>query len=77
MPPDPILLNLSGIACPINYVRTKLKLESMQVAEILEVILDDGEAIESVSSSVTEDGHKVLSKTQLENSSWSLVIERQ
>lgn len=70
-------LNLSNIACPINYVRTKLKLESMQTGEILEVILDDGEAIESVSTSVIEDGNKILNKTQLENSCWNLLIEKQ
>lgn len=69
-------LNLKGVACPINYVRTKLKLDTMQTGEELEIILDDGEAIESVSKSIIEEGHKVKSKNQNPDSTWKLVIIR-
>ena len=48
----------------------------MQIGEILEVILDDGEAIESVSKSITEEGQKILEKIQLEDLSWNLKIEK-
>lgn len=48
----------------------------MQVGEILEVALDDGEAIESVSLSIVEEGQKILEKIQQEDSSWKLVIEK-
>ncbi|MBI3994565.1 MAG: sulfurtransferase TusA family protein, partial [Nitrospirae bacterium] len=37
-----ILLDLSGVACPINYVKTKLKLEELEIGQRLEVILDEG-----------------------------------
>jgi len=70
------ILDLQNTPCPINFVRTKLKLETMQVGEILEVQLDDGEAIESVSKSITEEGQKILEKIQQEDSSWKLVIEK-
>lgn len=69
-------LNLKSTPCPINFVRTKLRLEKMQLGEILEVLLDDGEAIESVSKSITEEGQKILEKIQQEDSSWKLVIEK-
>ncbi len=69
-------LDLTGVACPINFVRTKLKLDAMQLGDILEVILDDGEPIESVSTSVTEEGHQILSKIAFENKTWSLRIQR-
>jgi sulfite reductase (ferredoxin) len=38
-------LDLKGVACPFNFVRTKLKLEEMESGDILAVILDDGEPI--------------------------------
>ena len=72
----PQTLNLTGTPCPINFVRTKLKLEEMQPGEVLEVMLDDGEAIESVSQSIIEEGQKILERTQAEDSSWKLVIEK-
>ena len=31
------------VACPMNFVKAKLKLETMAVDDILSMILDDGE----------------------------------
>ncbi|MFQ5509725.1 MAG: sulfurtransferase TusA family protein [Leptospirillia bacterium] len=57
--PDQVL-KLEGVPCPMNYVKTKLKLETMPVGSTLEVILDDGAPIENVPKSVANDGHDVL-----------------
>jgi len=48
-------LDLRGIICPMNFVKTKLKLEEMQSGQILEVILDDGEPVRNVPGSVKEE----------------------
>jgi len=69
-------MDLRGTPCPINYVKTKLKLELMQPDEILEVIVDDGEPIESVPRSVAADGHEVVGSFQLEDGSYRLWIRR-
>ena len=53
-------LDLRGVACPLNFVKTKIQLEKMQSGKKLEVFLDSGEAIESVPPSVIEEGHKIL-----------------
>ncbi len=55
-------LDLRGVICPYNFVKTKLKLETMQGGQILAVILDDGEPIRNVPRSVQDDGHRVLSQ---------------
>lgn len=69
-------LNLKGTPCPINFVRTKLKLESMELNTILEVILDDGEAVTSVSQSIEEEGHEIYSRTQNSDQSWTITIKK-
>jgi TusA-related sulfurtransferase len=69
-------INLQGIACPVNYIRAKFKLETMKPGEILELTLDDGEPIDSVPKSLREDGHRILSKTQNADSSWSLRVSK-
>ncbi|MEA5512276.1 sulfurtransferase TusA family protein [Crocosphaera sp. UHCC 0190] len=51
------LLDLRGTPCPINFVRTKLKLEQMSPGEVLEVWLDPGEPIEQVPDSLTMEGY--------------------
>ncbi|MCL5290960.1 MAG: sulfurtransferase TusA family protein [Actinobacteria bacterium] len=54
-------LDLRGIVCPINFVKTKLKLEELASGEELVVLLDPGEPIENVPRSARDEGHKVLS----------------
>jgi sulfite reductase (ferredoxin) len=58
--------DLRGVACPMNYVKTKLKLEMMDAGEQLEVWLDAGEPITNVPMSLKNDGHKVLLQEALE-----------
>ncbi|ACK67169.1 SirA family protein [Rippkaea orientalis PCC 8801] len=59
MTTDPLLLDLRGTPCPINFVRTKLKLEQMSPGELLEVWLDGGEPIEQVPDSLTMEGYQI------------------
>ncbi len=52
-------LDLSGVPCPMNWVRTKLALEEIAPGDSLVVVLDDGEPLASVPRSAAEDGHAV------------------
>ena len=52
-------LDLAGVPCPLNWVRTKLALEGLEPGDELAVRLDPGEPLESVPRSAREDGHEV------------------
>ena len=52
-------LDLSGVPCPMNWVRTKLALEELAPGDSLVVELDAGEPLDSVPRSAREDGHEV------------------
>ncbi|MGP1375320.1 MAG: sulfurtransferase TusA family protein [Almyronema sp.] len=52
-------LDLRGTPCPLNFVRTKLKLERMASGSLLEVWLDAGEPIEQVPDSLIMEGYQV------------------
>lgn len=52
-------LDLRGTPCPLNFVRTKLKLEKMPADALLEVWLDPGEPIEQVPDSLKMDGYAI------------------
>jgi len=73
---DVVTLDLSGVACPMNFVKTKIKLAALPVGSQLAVILDDGEPIENVPLSLEEQGQKVLEKEQLSDTQWRIVIEK-
>ena len=68
-------LNLKGVPCPLNFVKTKLKLETMDAGKVLEVELDDGEPIINVTASVKEEGHNIL-KVDKAADHWKLVIKK-
>ena len=54
-------LDITADTCPITYVRTKLKLETMTEGDILEVRLIGAEPLENVPKTATANGHTVLS----------------
>jgi tRNA 2-thiouridine synthesizing protein A len=68
-------LDLKGVPCPLNFVKTKLKLEGMEAGSILEVVLDDGEPITNVTASVKEEGHQIL-KVEKISEHWKLIIKK-
>jgi tRNA 2-thiouridine synthesizing protein A len=68
-------IDLRGTPCPMNWVKTKLRLEQMETGQILEVLLDDGDAIRNVPRSVKTEGHKILKVTPI-GSDFSLLIEK-
>ena len=71
-----VKLDLSGVACPINYVKTKLKLEELDPGQHLEVILDAGEPIRNVPESLKNDGQKILSQDKIDDHHYCLLIEK-
>ncbi|WKZ31752.1 MAG: sulfurtransferase TusA family protein [Thermodesulfobacteriota bacterium] len=68
-------LDLRGVMCPINFVKTKLKLEMMSPGEVLEVILDSGEPIQNVPKSIKEEGHRII-EVKKEGDFFRLKVEK-
>ncbi|HEY1597802.1 MAG TPA: sulfurtransferase TusA family protein [Thermoleophilaceae bacterium] len=52
-------LDLTGVLCPLNWVKAKLALEELDPGEELTLLLDPGEPLDSVPRSAREDGHEV------------------
>ena len=68
-------LDLRGVACPMNFVKTKLRLEQLSAGERLSVLLDKGEPVRNVPRSAREEGHKILS-VQKEADHYNVLIEK-
>jgi tRNA 2-thiouridine synthesizing protein A len=71
-----IELDLRGVICPYNFVKTKLKLEAMDQGQVLAVLLDDGDPIKNVPRSVENEGHTVLAQDRV-GSSYRVLIRRE
>ncbi len=69
-------LDLRGVICPYNFVKTKLKLETLAVGSQLAVLLDDGEPIQNVPESIRNEGHQVLHQEKVETY-YRIVIQKE
>ncbi|MDR2774611.1 MAG: sulfurtransferase TusA family protein, partial [Tannerella sp.] len=67
--------DLRGVACPMNFVQTKILLATMQPGEKLEIWLDDGQPINNVPGSVRNEGHEILEQTSRDDY-WIVVIKK-
>lgn len=60
-------LDLRGVICPYNFVKTKLKLESLESGDRLGVLLDEGEPIRNVPQSIANEGHQILKQEKIDH----------
>ena len=68
-------IDLRGVLCPINFVKTKLKLETMDDGQVLEITLDDGEPMRNVPRSIKEEGHQIV-KVEKFGEAYKLFIKK-
>lgn len=69
------LKDLRGEICPMNFVKTKLELQTIQSGELLEVWLDDGHPIENVPPSIRNEGHTVIEQEPIADY-WKVIIKK-
>ena len=69
-------LDLRGTRYPLNFVKTKIKIEEMVSGELLEIVLDDGEPIKNVPRSVAAEGHEIIGYEKLDDGSFSVFVRK-
>ena len=67
--------DLTGVVCPMTFVRFKLAIEKISPGEILEIILNEGEQMQNVPRSIKEEGHRVESVRQ-EDDGYHLLVRK-
>jgi len=69
-------LDITNEHCPMTFVKTKLKLAQIADGDILEVLLTDGEPLNNVPRTATEQGYNVLSITHVEGNIHKVTIRK-
>ena len=70
-------INIKGLVCPYTFVKAKLAVESMEVGQILEILLDYEEASRSIPKSMEDHGQKVLKVEKINETDWVLQIKKE
>jgi TusA-related sulfurtransferase len=69
-------INIKGLVCPYTFVKAKLAIESMEIGQILEILLDYEEAARSIPKSMEDHGQKVLKVEKINDTDWILRIRK-
>jgi len=69
-------IDIKGLVCPYTFVKAKLAIESMEVGQVLEILLDYEEASRSIPKSMEDHGQKVLSVEKINDTDWLLQIRK-
>jgi sulfite reductase (ferredoxin) len=69
------LIDLRGVACPMNFVKTKVELSKIKSGDEIEILLDGGAPIENVPRSAANEGHTV-SEPADEGGYWRVKIKK-
>ena len=69
-------LDITREHCPMTFVKTKLKLAQMAEGDTLEVLLTEGEPLENVPRSASEQGYNVLGVEHVEGNIHKVTIRK-
>lgn len=69
-------LDITAEVCPMTFVRTKLALETLEIGQVLNIRLRDGEPRHNIPRAVRDHGHEILSLQPIENDLFELVIRK-
>ncbi len=70
-------INIKGLVCPYTFVKAKLAMESLEVGQVLEILLDSEEASRNIPRSMEDHGQKMLKNERINDTDWVLVVRKE
>lgn len=70
-------IDIRGLVCPFTFVKAKLAIESMEIGQVLEILLDYEEASRSIPRAMKEHGHALLKAEKITDRDWVLLIQKE
>jgi len=69
-------LDITREHCPMTFVRTKIQLSQLNPGDQLEVLVSEGEPLENIPRSSTEQGYNVLDVSHVEGTTHRILIQK-
>ena len=61
-------VDVQGVSCPVNAVRVKHAISELSDGELIEILVDEGDAIIMVARSINDAGHRIFKVERREHS---------
>jgi TusA-related sulfurtransferase len=69
-------LDITRDHCPMTFVKTKIQLAKIAKGDILELIVTEGEPLENIPKSATEQGFEILDIEKLHDTIYKIRIKK-
>ena len=70
-------LDITGEDCPYTLVKSKLGIETIEVGQIMEILLDYPEASDSIPKAMLNYGHSVLKVEKINDKEWIVQVRKE
>jgi TusA-related sulfurtransferase len=70
-------IDIRGLVCPYTFVKSKLAIESIDVGQTLEILLDYEDASNNIPKSMQDHGQKVLKVEKINEKEWIIQIKKE
>jgi len=67
-------VDITGVVCPVTFVKVKVALEEIDDGETLTVRLNGGEPVQNVPRSLKDEGHRVTDIRRTEDGAFLLTV---
>ena len=69
-------VDITDVVCPMTFVKAKVAMEELEVGQVLEVTMNDGEPVQNVPRSFKEEGQQVRKLIDNENGTYDLIVRK-
>ena len=69
-------VDITDVNCPVTFVKAKVAIEEIDLGQVLQIHLNDGEPVQNVPRSIKEEGHEVLKLVDNGDGTYELYIKK-
>lgn len=69
-------IDITDVVCPMTFVKAKAAIDELEIGQILEVIMNDGEPTENVPRSMKEEGQQVLKLEKMQEGTYRMFVKK-
>ena len=69
-------VDITDVVCPVTFVKAKVALEELEDGQILDLRMNDGDAVQNVPRSIKEEGHQILKLEDNGDETYTLIVRK-
>lgn len=70
------VIDITSAVCPMTFVKAKAAIDELEIGQILEVIMNDGEPAQNVPRSMKEEGQQVLKLEKMPEGTYRMFVKK-